>query len=78
MRAPGRGLRHPPGAPDAGPGRAPPGARMRAPGGTRVTGSGGGTPYQLWWSGMPSVYPDELCTPTTARSWNSSREAAPA
>src|SRR6266496_4449665 len=35
-------------------------------------------PHQLDCSGMPSAYPDALCTPTTARSWNSSSVRAPA
>ena len=34
--------------------------------------------YQLACSGLPSAYPEALCTPTTARSANSGREAAPA
>ena len=34
--------------------------------------------YQLVPRGRPSSYPAELCTPTTARSWNSSKLAAPA
>src|SRR5262245_44967694 len=33
--------------------------------------------HQLVASGCPSAYPAAVCSPTTARSWNSSRFAAP-
>src|SRR5690606_27369026 len=32
---------------------------------------------QLLSSGLPSAYPAAVCSPTTARSWNSVRSAAP-
>ncbi len=66
------------GAPDRalpGPGRAVDRDHDRRALGGRIRH---GTRHQDTPSGRPSSYPAVLCTPTTARSWNSATVAAPA